>query len=98
MVEGAAGVMAGAANVVPTEIVEVVRLIDAGKLAEALAGWNKVYPVIDTMITQDSFISAVKSGLRHRGLPVGVPRRPMADVSAEADAAIGAAVARLATA
>jgi hypothetical protein len=40
----------------------------------------------------------VKSGLRHRGLPVGVPRRPMADVSAEADAAIGAAVARLATA
>jgi dihydrodipicolinate synthase/N-acetylneuraminate lyase len=61
---------------VPTEIVEVVRLIDAGKLAEALAGWNKVYPVIDTMITQDSFISAVKSGLRHRGLPVGVPASP----------------------
>jgi 4-hydroxy-tetrahydrodipicolinate synthase len=88
--------MAGAANVIPTEIVEVARLIGEGKLVEALEPWNRVYPVIDTMITQPSFISAVKSGLRHQGVPAGVPRRPMADVSAEADAAIGAAIARLA--
>ena len=96
LAEGAAGVMAGAANVVPAEIVEVARLIGEGKLVEALDPWNRVYPVIDTMITQPSFISAVKSGLRHQGVPAGVPRRPMADVSAEADAAIGAAIARLA--
>lgn len=98
LVEGAAGVMAGAANVVPAEIVEVVRLIRSGDLDAALTAWNRVYPAIDTMLTQPSFISAVKSGLRHQGLPVGVPRRPMADVSAEADAAIGAALARLADA
>ncbi|HIW90847.1 MAG TPA: dihydrodipicolinate synthase family protein [Candidatus Corynebacterium avicola] len=98
LLEGAAGVMAGAANVVPSEIVEVVRLINAGDAAAALDAWKRVYPVIDTMITQDSFISAVKAGLRHQGLPVGSPRRPMADVPTEADAAIGEAIARLADA
>jgi 4-hydroxy-tetrahydrodipicolinate synthase len=95
LVEGAAGVMAGAANVVPAEIVEVVRLIEAGKLAEALDAWNRVYPAIDLMITRHSFISAVKSGLIHQGLPVGVPRRPMAPVSEADHAAIGEALARL---
>lgn len=98
LVEGAAGVMAGAANVVPAEIVEVANLIAEGRADDVLAPWRAVYPVIDTMITQPSFISAVKSGLRHQGLPVGVPRRPMADVSPEADAAIGRAITRLADA
>lgn len=95
LAEGAAGVMAGAANVVPAEIVEVARLIREGKLTEAIEPWKKLYPVIDTMLTQPSFISAVKSGLRHQGVDVGVPRKPMADVSSEADAAIGAALATL---
>ncbi len=95
LVEGAAGVMAGAANVVPTEIVDVAHLIDDGKLSEALALWRQVYPVIDTMITQHSFISAVKSGLRHQGVPVGVPRRPMSDLPADADTAIAEAINRL---
>jgi 4-hydroxy-tetrahydrodipicolinate synthase len=78
--EGAAGVMAGTANVVPREIVEVHRLIAAGDHANALIAWNRVYPVIDAMLSAP-FIPAVKTALRALGEPVGLPRRPTADVT-----------------
>lgn len=81
LVEGAAGVMAGAANVVPAEIVAVYDAIDAGDLTGALAQWKRLYPVIDTMISGE-FIPAVKAGLELQGVPAGVPRRPMAPISA----------------
>jgi 4-hydroxy-tetrahydrodipicolinate synthase len=81
LVEGAAGVMAGAANVVPAQIVAVYDAIAAGDLTGALAQWKRLYPVIDTMISGD-FIPAVKAGLEIQGVPAGVPRRPMAPLSA----------------
>lgn len=77
LVEGAAGVMAGTANVVPQEIVAVSRRIAEGDLDGALALWHRVYPVIDQMLALP-FISAVKAGLDLQGLPVGLPRRPTA--------------------
>lgn len=85
LVEGAVGVMAGAANVVPEEIVAVVKLIQEGKLPEGLQAWKKVYPVIDAMISEP-FIAAVKKGLALQGEPIGLPRAPMADISDEATA------------
>lgn len=81
LAEGAAGVMAGAANVVPDEIVAVNRLIADGDLSAALTKWHSLYPVIDAMISVP-FISAVKAGIALRGEPVGSPRRPTADLSA----------------
>jgi 4-hydroxy-tetrahydrodipicolinate synthase len=81
LVEGAAGVMAGAANVVPAQIVAVYDAIASGDLTGALAQWKRLYPVIDTMISGD-FIPAVKAGLELQGVPAGVPRRPMAPLSA----------------
>ncbi|MBY4212575.1 4-hydroxy-tetrahydrodipicolinate synthase [Rhodococcus fascians] len=80
LAEGAAGVMAGAANVVPDEIVAVSRLISDGDLSAALTQWHSLYPVIDAMISVP-FISAVKAGIALRGEPVGSPRRPTADLS-----------------
>ena len=94
LVEGAAGVMAGAANVIPAEIVAVVKLIQDGKLSEGLAAWNKVYPAIDAMISEP-FIAAVKKGLEIQGFPIGSPRVPMADVSDEAAARIEQALKNL---
>ena len=94
LVEGAAGVMAGAANVIPSEIVAVVKLIQEGKLADGLAEWNKVYPVIDAMISEP-FIAAVKKGLDLQDFPIGSPRAPMADVSAAAAARIEQALKNL---
>jgi 4-hydroxy-tetrahydrodipicolinate synthase len=93
LMEGAAGVMAGTANVVPREIVAVYRSIVAGDYTTALAQWNQVYPVIDAMISVP-FIAAVKAALRIQGEPVGYPRRPTADLSSaefsQLEAALGA--------
>lgn len=94
LVEGAAGVMAGAANVVPAEIVSVNRKIQAGDLAGALAEWRALYPVIDALISVP-FIQAVKTGLDLQGLPVGGPRSPLSPTSAEARERIATALASL---
>lgn len=82
LAEGAAGVMAGTANVVPAEIVAVYDAISNGDLSGALQQWKRLYPVIDTMLSGD-FIPAVKAGLDLQGVAAGVPRRPMAPLSAE---------------
>lgn len=94
LVEGASGVVAGAANVVPEEIVAVHRLISEGNLQDALTEWKSLYPVIDTMISEP-FIAAVKAGMRLQGDKVGVPRPPMADVSNAASERIAAALRTL---
>lgn len=82
LVEGAAGVMAGTANVIPEDVVAVARMIAEGDLTGALARWRRVYPVIDQLLALP-FISAVKAGVELQGLPVGVPRRPTAPLTAE---------------
>ena len=94
LVEGAAGMVAGAANVVPAEIVSVSTKIAEGDLHGALAEWKRLYPVIDAMISEP-FIQAVKTGLELQGEPVGSPRRPMADTDPEARGRIREALAAL---
>lgn len=94
LVEGAAGVMAGTANVVPVEISAVTRLIQEGNLAEALVLWKKLYPVIDAILSVP-FIPAVKAGLGLQGEPVGSPRPPTAELSADAFARLEAALSAL---
>jgi 4-hydroxy-tetrahydrodipicolinate synthase len=80
LAEGAAGVMAGTANVVPNEIVAVSRRIAEGDLAGALKLWKPLYPVIDALLSVP-FIPSVKAGLTLQGLPAGSPRRPTADLN-----------------
>lgn len=80
LAEGAAGVMAGTANVVPNEIVAVSRRIAEGDLAGALKLWKQLYPVIDALLSVP-FIPSVKAGLTLQGLPAGSPRRPTADLN-----------------
>jgi 4-hydroxy-tetrahydrodipicolinate synthase len=96
LVEGAAGVMAGTANVVPEEIVAVTAKIAEGDLAGARELWNAVYPVIDALLTVP-FIPAVKAGLTLQGLPAGSPRRPTADLDAADLAKVEKALANLAS-
>jgi 4-hydroxy-tetrahydrodipicolinate synthase len=82
LAEGAAGVMAGTANVVPNEIVAVSRRVADGDLTGARELWKQLYPVIDALLSVP-FIPSVKAGLSLRGLPAGSPRRPTADLNAE---------------
>jgi 4-hydroxy-tetrahydrodipicolinate synthase len=95
LAEGAAGVMAGAANVIPAELVAVSRAIANGDLADGLAQWKRIYPVIDALISVP-FIAAVKAGLRLQGEAVGVPRGPVQDLPESAMRRIELALAELA--
>jgi 4-hydroxy-tetrahydrodipicolinate synthase len=94
LLEGAVGVMAGAANVVPDEIVGVVRAIRAGDVNGAREQWRRVFPVIDAMLAVP-FTQAVKAGLRLRGEPVGSPREPLLDLAPEGVSRLADALARL---
>jgi 4-hydroxy-tetrahydrodipicolinate synthase len=94
LVEGAAGVMAGTANVVPAELAEVYRRISEGDLVGARSRWETLYPALDAMLSVP-FIPAVKAGLRLQGEPVGLPRKPTADLSADALARLEAALMAL---
>ncbi len=91
LAEGAAGVMAGTANVVPAELVAVYDAVSAGKLGQAREAWARVYPLIDAIMAQP-FIPAVKAGLAAVGFPVGSPREPVAGL----DPAAAARIAELA--
>jgi len=91
LAEGAAGVMAGTANVVPAELVAVYDAVSAGNLGQAREAWARVYPLIDAIMAQP-FIPAVKAGLAAVGFPVGKPREPVAGL----DPAAAARIAELA--
>lgn len=94
LTEGAAGVMAGTANVMPDELVAVCRAVQAGDVDRARAEWARVYPLMDAIMSAP-FIPAVKAGLRARGVAVGEPRRPILGLDAETEATIAALAAAL---
>lgn len=82
LLEGATGVMAGAANVIPNEIMAVARAIKAGDVDTARQQWRRVYPVLDALLCVP-FTQGVKAGLQLRGLPIGAPREPMLELAPE---------------
>jgi 4-hydroxy-tetrahydrodipicolinate synthase len=87
LAEGAAGVMAGTANVVPSQLVAVYDAVSGGDLEGARRAWAEIYPLI-AAIMNEPFIPAVKAGLAAVGFPVGVPRAPVADLDPDAAARI----------
>jgi len=85
LVSGAAGVMAGTANVVPAEIVAVYDAIQAGDLVTAREAWGRVFGLLDAALSVN-YSAAVKVALDAVGFPVGSPREPVSPLHA-ADAA-----------
>lgn len=79
LAEGAAGVMAGTANVIPAELVSIHRALRAGELQRARAEWSQIYPLMDAMMSAP-FIAAVKTALTAAGFPAGSPRQPLLDL------------------
>jgi hypothetical protein len=94
LAEGAAGVMAGTANVVPAELVAVYDAVSAGNLGQAREAWARVYPLIDAIMAQP-FIAAVKAALAAVGFPAGKPREPVAGLDPAAVTRIGELAAGL---
>ena len=90
--EGAAGVMAGTANVMPAQLVSVHRALIAGDLNRARREWAQLYPLMDAIMSAP-FIPAIKTALNALGFPAGTPRNPLAEL----DAATTATISQLAT-
>jgi len=76
LLEGAAGIVAGAANVVPAELAAVYAAVKEGDLQTARNAWKNVYPVVDGLITEP-FIPAIKAALQLQGEDYGQPRLPI---------------------
>jgi 4-hydroxy-tetrahydrodipicolinate synthase len=76
LADGAAGVMAGTANVIPTQLVSIYDALRAGDLARARTEWDSIYPLMDAIMSAP-FIAAVKTALDAVGFPVGDPREPL---------------------
>jgi 4-hydroxy-tetrahydrodipicolinate synthase len=92
--EGAAGVMAGTANVMPAHLVSIHRALSAGELNRARAEWNRIYPLMDAIMSAP-FIPAVKSALEALGFPIGNPRQPLLPLDAKTAATIASLVTAL---
>jgi 4-hydroxy-tetrahydrodipicolinate synthase len=91
LVEGAAGVMAGTANVFPHELVAVHDAVASGDLATARERWAELYPLMDAIMSAP-FIQAVKAALVALGIPVGPPREPLLPLDVETAARIDSLV------
>lgn len=92
--EGAAGVMAGTANVMPAELVSIHRALRDGDLDRARAEWARIYPLMDAIMSAP-FIPAVKAALNAAGFPAGAPREPLLALDPAQAARISALVEEL---
>jgi 4-hydroxy-tetrahydrodipicolinate synthase len=87
LTEGAAGVMAGTANVMPAELVSIYQAICDGELERAQSEWSAIYPLMDAIMSAP-FVPAIKSALNALGFPAGSPRKPVRDLDANTAATI----------
>lgn len=94
LLEGATGIMAGAANVVPDEIAAVAKALRSGDVEGARVLWLRLFPVIDVLL-ELPFVQAVKAGMELRGVPVGPPREPLLGLPPEGLARLESAITRL---
>lgn len=93
LAEGAAGVMAGTANLLAAQLVSIHAAIGEGDLDRARSEWEAIYPLVDA-IMHAPFMPAIKHALNATGFAVGNPRLPILPLGEQE----GAAIARLAAA
>lgn len=95
---GAAGMIWGCANIMPHECVQLIDLLDAGKLAEALVLWQKMWPINAFMWENEldvGFLPGVKTATEMVGRRMGPLRRPQMPVTGSARLAIEAGLSTL---
>ncbi|MGY1682760.1 4-hydroxy-tetrahydrodipicolinate synthase [Geodermatophilus sp. SYSU D01176] len=93
LAEGAAGVMAGTANVIAAQLVSIHAAMSDGDLDRARGEWEQVYPLIDAIMAAP-FSAAVKTALGATGFAIGNPRLPVLPLDGE----VAATISRLASA
>lgn len=95
LVEGSAGSVNGAANIIASPLVAVYDQVKAGQLAAARTTWESVYPVMKFLVS-GGYVSGVKAALDVAGYSIGDPRLPIHPASSERRAEIEAALKHLA--
>jgi 4-hydroxy-tetrahydrodipicolinate synthase len=78
---GTKGAVWGAANAMPRQCADLFNLVGAGKLVEARALWEKMWPVMQFLVTE-GYVASVKAGAKLVGFRVGAPRPPVRPLSA----------------
>ena len=79
---GSKGSVWGAPNVLPEQCARLFDLCNAGKLSEARALWEQMWPVMHFLETE-GYNSSVKAGANLIGFHVGKPRPPSYPLSPE---------------
>lgn len=98
LMAGAAGMIWGCANIMPHECVQLVELINAGNLAEALELWQKMWPINAFMWENEQdvgFLPGVKTATEMVGRTMGPLRRPQMPVTGSGRLAIEAGLSAL---
>lgn len=88
---GTAGTIWGCANIFPREAVQLFELIEAGKYAEGLKLWERMFPIVN-YCWQNDYIPAVKAACRQMGFDGGTVRAPVCEVGPEEEAKIAEAL------
>lgn len=91
---GTAGTIWGCANIFPREAVQLFELNEAGRFAEGLRLWERMFPIVN-YCWQNDYIPAVKAACRQMGFDGGTVRAPVCEVGPDAETLIAAALAPL---
>lgn len=80
ILSGAAGFMAGTANVIPRQLRAVWDAAQSGDLENARRAWATVFPLLDTALNMP-YVTAVKAALEAVGHSAGPVREPLLPLS-----------------
>lgn len=82
LVEGAAGSVNGAANIICPELVEIFDQVQAGEITAARKVWDRVYPLMQFLVS-GGYVTGVKAAMQIVGRSAGFPRAPIGVLTGE---------------
>jgi 4-hydroxy-tetrahydrodipicolinate synthase len=86
MAVGARGVISVVGNIVPKDMIALVRAVDAGSLSEALQWHKKLFPLCRDMLGLATNPIPIKTAMRLLGRDPGQLRLPMTPLDADSEA------------
>ncbi len=81
-VEGAAGSIVGAANIVAPQLVQVYDAVQEGRLGDAKQVWNTIFPLMQYLVS-GPYVAGVKGALEIQGHSAGPARAPLAHIAGD---------------
>ena len=91
---GARGVISVAGNIVPRDVIALVKAFDAGNQAEALAWHRKLFPLCRDMLGLATNPIPIKAAMRMLGRDTGELRMPMTPLDAASEAKLRTTLGR----